>query len=477
MTPDVRRRKSKQLADCGCHSRLLRTSALTLLLLSLPLLVSAGNNATDTATLQRFAIQSNLTTWLFPAGLPCARRDQSGTERPWPGVTCNSEQRVTKLQLFSYGNTGEFPVYLDQLDALENLELSNGQLFGSLPSAWALAFPLLEQLDLSSNNLLGSIPDSWTAPGSFPNLTTLNLNGAFNKTTTRELPFSAGQLGMANLSSLNLALCNMTGNLSATWGAAFQQLSTLVLSNNNLTGALPPWGTSSGTGNLTELNLDGNLFTGPLPPTWGSQGSFSQLQRLDLATNKLTATLPVQWGRTGSFPELTILQLNNNNFTGSLPASWAAAGALPNLQAMYLQGNSLEGGMPLAWANLRPDLLKYLKPGNPKMCEPIRNRLSGVRTFGTISPDLSCLDAACNQQGDIAAALELGPDQTCTVTVTPAGIVTSAGCPSGTCCSRIFFFAWPSLQTCDVLHTAAVLNAKFWTSSWMPIARCIVMWA
>lgn len=432
MTLQLCRRKSSQLATGGCGQSFFRTSALTLLLVSLPLLVSAGNNASDAVTLQRFAAQTNLTNWLFPAGPPCARRDQSGTVGPWPGVTCNSEQRIIKIQLFSYGNTGEFPAYLEQLDALENLQLSNGQLFGTLPSAWAFAFPFLQQLDLSSNNMVGSIPDSWTAAGSFPNLTSLILSGAFNKTTTRELPFSADQLGMAKMSTLNLASCNMTGSLQNTWGAAFQQLSTLVLSNNKLTGALPAaWGTSSGMRNLTELKLDGNLFTGPLPPIWGSQGGFTQLQRLDLATNKLTATLPTQWGTVGSFPQLTILQLDNNNFTGSLPASWALAGVLPKLQAIYLQGNSLLGGIPLAWANLKPSLLKYLKPGNPRMCEPIRARLSGVRTFGLTSPDLSCLDAACNQESDIAAALELGQDQACTVTISADGTVTSTGCLSG----------------------------------------------
>ena len=427
---DSGRRKGDQLVSCSCQQSFLRAC---LLLVSLPFLVSAGTSATDAAALQRFAVQTNLTTWLLPVGVPCNSTDQeTNFVGPWPGVTCNSQQRVTKVQLLNYGNTGEFPAYLDQLDALEALQLSNGLLVGTLPSAWSLAFPFLQQLDLSNNNMTGGIPESWTAAGSFPNLTVLFLSGAFNKKTTRELPFSTGQLGMANLSTLKLASCNMTGSLTAAWGLGFKQLTTLVFSNNELTGTLPSgWGTSAGTGNLTELDLDGNLFHGSLLPSWGSQGSFTQLQRLDLASNKLSSTLPTQWGVAGSLPKLTFLLLNDNSFTGSLPASWAAAGALPNLENLFLQGNSLQGGIPLAWSNLRPNMLKYLKPGNPRMCEPIRARLNGVRVFGTANPTLSCLDAACNEDGDIATALNLGQDQACTVAVSANGIVTSAGCPSG----------------------------------------------
>ena len=436
--------------------------------------MAAGSSASDAAALQQFAVQTNLTTWLLPVGVPCNSTDQATNfVGPWPGVTCNSQQRVTKVQLSNYGNTGEFPAYLDQLDALEALQLSNGLLVGTLPSAWSLAFPFLQQLDLSNNNMTGGIPDSWTAAGSFSNLTVLNLSAAFNKNTTRELPFSAGQLGMANLSTLKLASCNITGSLTVAWGSGFKQLSTLVLSNNELTGTLPSgWGTSPGTGKLTELALDGNLFTGSLLPSWGSSGSFAQLQRLDLASNKLTATLPTQWGAAGSLPKLAFLLLNDNSFTGSLPASWASPGALPQLENLFLQGNSLQGGIPLAWANLRPNMLKYLKPGNPKMCEPVRARLSGVRVFGTANPVLSCLDAACNEDGDIATALDLGQDQACTVTVSADGIFTSAGCSSGK--SGMYLLLFSLLQPATPHALLLLCMSTLLTYSIAVVAQCDV---
>ena len=418
---DRYRGKDVELARDGYRQSFLR---VCLLLATLPLLVSAGSTTTDSSALQQFAVQTNLTSWLSRTGSPCA----SG----WPGVTCNIQQRVTQLQLVNYGNTGQFPAFLDQLDALEILQLSNGQLFGTLPSSWSLAFPFLQQLDLSSNNITGGTPDSWTDTGSFPNLTTLNLSGAFNKNTTRDLPFQAGRQGMANLAVLNLALCNITGSLTASWGSGLSQLSTLILSSNSLTGILPvEWGTSPGTSNLTELQLDGNALYGTLQPSWGQPGSFTHLQRLNLASNKLKGALPAGWGGAGAFPALSLLQLNNNNFTGTLPDPWAVAGAFPQLATVYLQGNSLMGGIPLSWANNRPNMLKYLRPGNPSMCEPIRARLSGVRVFGSTSPALSCLDGGCNEAGDIASSLALGPGQSCIVTVAANGSITANACPPG----------------------------------------------
>ena len=398
---------------------------LVVLSFSCPWLASAGDNSTDAAALQQFAIQTNLSTWLPPlnGGVPCSK--------PWPGVTCNSQQRVIKVQLTNYGSTGQFPGYLDQLDALEVLQLSNGGIFGSLPDSWGAAFSALQQLDLSSNIISGGVPDAWTQSQAFPALSTLNLYGAFNKNTTRDLPFQGAQSGMANLTSLNLGLCNITGTLPTPWGSGFGRLGKLVLSNNSLTGGLPDsWGILPGTASLTELQLNSNGFGGPLNAAWGSNGSFAQLQWLNLGSNALTDVLPDAWAGPGSLPDLQILQLDNNRLSGSLPASWANAGALANLTGIYLQGNNLTGGITLSWANNRSRVIKYLRPGNQHMCEPIRARLGGVRAFGSSAP-VTCLEGGCNQDSDISSALSLGPDATCTVTVASDGSIQSSDCPVG----------------------------------------------
>ena len=406
-----------------------------------------GNSTTDAAILQKFAQDYNVAAWPANGSSPC-----SG----WLYIACNSAGRVTQIQLASVrlgqpetttgidtvgiesadqtGSTnGEVPEYLDQLDALMVLQLSAAQLRGTLPESWQQGFPVLQQLDLSVNSLSGGVPVAWTASGSFPSLQVLNLQGAFDKNTTQTLPFAEGQTGMANLTSLNLGGCNLTGTLPAAWGQGFSNLSMLTLSNNKLTGQLPDaWGSSPGTSQLQQLMLDSNLLTGNISTAWGASNSFTQLQQLSLAHNQLTSSLPPQWGMPAALPALQYLQLNDNNLTGPLPSSWAQSSGLLQLSHIFLQGNLLTGGVPLSWANNRSSLVKYLRPGNAGMCEPIRYRLTNVQTFGTTSLEVSCLDAGCNQDSDVLTALAVETTQGCVVTVNAdRSMNTSAGCTPG----------------------------------------------
>jgi len=54
-------------------------------------LVSAGDTTTDAAALKQLAIQTNYTTWLSHPGNP--------SSVGWQGVTCNSQQRITEVEL------------------------------------------------------------------------------------------------------------------------------------------------------------------------------------------------------------------------------------------------------------------------------------------------------------------------------------------------------------------------------------------
>ena len=66
------------------------------------------------------------------------------------------------------------------------------------------------------------------------------------------------------------------------------------------------------------------------------------------------------------------------------------------------------------------------------MCEPIRARLAGVRTFGTTVPAVSCLDMGCNQDSDVDSALAVDSAQGCIITVNADhSIEASAGCATG----------------------------------------------
>ncbi|PNH09037.1 putative inactive receptor kinase At5g53320-like protein [Tetrabaena socialis] len=45
--------------------------------------------------------------------------------------------------------------------------------------------------------------------------------------------------------------------------------------------------------NITELDMDTNELTGPLPPEWGCLGN---LIEIDFSNNRLTGTIPPEWG-------------------------------------------------------------------------------------------------------------------------------------------------------------------------------------
>ncbi|DBB11929.1 TPA: hypothetical protein ACH3X3_006068 [Trebouxia sp. C0006] len=89
----------------------------------------------------------------------------------WTGVTCNTEDLVTSLNLSSYGFTGYLADGLSGLTGLINLSLSNNSFEGSLPSAWGWTpkLQLLQNLYLDQNsNLNATLPTAWGSPGGFP---------------------------------------------------------------------------------------------------------------------------------------------------------------------------------------------------------------------------------------------------------------------------------------------------------------------
>ncbi|KAF5746509.1 leucine-rich repeat family protein [Tripterygium wilfordii] len=88
------------------------------------------------------------------------------------------------------------------------------------------------------------------------------------------------------------------------------RVSKIALSGRNLKGDIPP--EINKMEELTELWLDGNYLTGPLP---------------DMS----------------NLINLKIVHLENNKLTGSLPSY---LGILPNLQELYIQNNSFSGAIP-----------------------------------------------------------------------------------------------------------------------------------
>ncbi|KAJ1392441.1 Serine-threonine/tyrosine-protein kinase, catalytic domain [Sesbania bispinosa] len=89
------------------------------------------------------------------------------------------------------------------------------------------------------------------------------------------------------------------------------RITKIFLSRRNLKGEIPP--ELNNMEALTELWLDGNLLTGPLP----DMSNLINLKIVHLENNQLTGRLP---SYLGSLPSLQALFIQNNSFSGEIPA-------------------------------------------------------------------------------------------------------------------------------------------------------------
>nr|POF02789.1 protein strubbelig-receptor family 3 [Quercus suber] len=154
--------------------------------------------------------------WLLVGGDPCGDK--------WQGVECVFSN-ITELRLSGTNLGGKLGDSLGDFGSILAIDLSNNHIGGTIPSY----FPsTIRNLSLSANKLTGIIPD---ALSSSSQLTYLDLSG---NNLSGQLPPSLG-----NLSSLT----------------------TLHLQNNQLIGTLDVLQDLL----LQDLNVENNLFSGPIP--------------------------------------------------------------------------------------------------------------------------------------------------------------------------------------------------------------------
>ena len=115
-------------------------------------------------------------------------------------------------------------------------------------------------------------------------------------------------------------------------------------------------------------------FAGTLPATLSDQfiaSGISNLSYLVLTNNSISGFIPPLWGDAihGWKDGLSALYLDQNRLTGVLPQLWSDSKSLINLTIMYAYDNMLSG--PVGWdaANLPSLLNLVLLPGefNKKM--------------------------------------------------------------------------------------------------------------
>ncbi|ERN06233.1 hypothetical protein AMTRI_Chr06g170410 [Amborella trichopoda] len=139
----------------------------------------------------------------------------------WFHVTCNNDNRVTRLDLGNARLIGTLVPELGRLESLQYLELYKNNLVGEIPKELGHLRNLIS-LDLYQNNLTGSIPPSLSK---LQSLRFLRLSG--NKLTGK-IPKELTQLG--NLKSLDLSHNNLCGTIPTS--GSFSKLSLKSFENN-----------------------------------------------------------------------------------------------------------------------------------------------------------------------------------------------------------------------------------------------------
>ncbi|XP_059285252.1 probable LRR receptor-like serine/threonine-protein kinase At1g56140 isoform X1 [Lycium ferocissimum] len=328
------------------------------------------------------------------------------------GTLCH----ITGLKVYALDVTGEIPAELWSLTFLDDLNLGQNYLTGTLsPSIGNLT--RMKWLSFGINALSGEIPKEL---GLLTDLLSLSL--ATNN-FSGPLPSELGNL--TKLTQIYFDSAGVSGPIPLTF-AKLQKLETVSASDNDFTGRIPDF-IGNNWSKLTALRFEGNAFEGPIPASFSnltaltdlrisdlSNGSSSfdflrnmkSLSKLVLRNNKISGAIPSNIGEyqnltlldlsfnklTGHIPDellnlslLTHLFLGDNNLTGSLPAQ-----KTQSLQTIDLSYNGLSGSFP-SWINEQTLQLNLV--GNNFTAEQIQS------DSGSLPSGLNCLQRnfPCNR--------------------------------------------------------------------------------
>jgi hypothetical protein len=169
-------------------------------------------------TTGHFGTDSHATTWA-----------SNLDECEWLDVECDSNGRVTALELYTKNVRGQLPYDVGLLTDMTTLSLSVNELSGTIPSSLG-ALTALNELNLWENQLQKTIPLSL---GSLTELTVLDLG---SNQLSGTIPSSFGALSALNGLLLNGNQLSGTIPLSLN---ALRSLTTLWLHDNQLVGTMP----------------------------------------------------------------------------------------------------------------------------------------------------------------------------------------------------------------------------------------------
>ncbi|TYI91987.1 hypothetical protein E1A91_D02G034600v1 [Gossypium mustelinum] len=271
-------------------------------------------------------------------------------------------------------STFEFPPSLREINLGNNkLALSQNDFKGSIPMEFCNLNDL-EYLDLSENNLFGSIPSCFSSP---------SIKCCSNRYVHLHENRLSGHLPIAfynssSLVTLDLRGNNLTGSIPK-WIGTLSSLNVLLLKDNNFHGRIPVQ--LCKLYSLSIIDLSQNMFSGLIPSCLGSLTLPMEGNKIldsvgsgsgpSLTEDELMGKLDVNYFNPNSYVEEVIefttksgfysyrgnilaymsgIDLSCNNLTGHIPPE---LGNLSEIYSLNLSHNKLTGVIPSSFSKLQ----------------------------------------------------------------------------------------------------------------------------
>ncbi|XP_052198601.1 receptor-like protein 9b isoform X2 [Diospyros lotus] len=256
-------------------------------------------------------------------------------EGPIPIEFCELHNLIV-LDLSNNYFTGIVPSCFSNLSDVEFVWLSNNRLSGPFPEGFHNSSGLTI-LDLSNNRFSKDIP-KWI--GNLSQMQKLLLN---NNSFEGNIPNQVCHLSM--LTVINLSWNNFIGDIphclhtiedeSGNDGEIFTSI------DKKLTSSLDDFKTVAKTAQFRyKLEYDHMEFTTKGISLYYKGVPLDLFSAIDLSNNKLTGCIPPG---IGNLSHIKSLNLSHNNLTGPIPATFSN---LENIESLDLSYNSLQGNIP-----------------------------------------------------------------------------------------------------------------------------------